>query len=207
MLLFNARLPRRVTVGEFVRIACFMAAALVAFTRPAAASTITVGLISFDEVVPGAPGTPGINGFTIYNFTGSNSQPGTPDSSISFLNTSITWDSGANTDVVGTVDPGSVQFPSLQFPDSQLITDALFQATLSTTTFTISGQTYLAASDAVTVDLLPSTPPDLQAGVDFALIDIEASPTVTATPEPGSVWLLFGSLALLAPALRLLKRV
>jgi hypothetical protein len=197
----------RATVGKVIRVACFAVAVLVAFTRPAAADTTTIGLISFDQLVPGAPGTPGINGFTIYNFTGSNSQPGTPDSSISFLNTSVTWDSGANTDVVGTVDPGTFQFAGLQFPDSELITDALFQATLSTTTFTINGQTYLAASNAVTVDLLPSTPPDLQAGVDFALIDIQASPIATPTPEPGSLWLLVSSLVLLAPALRLLKRV
>ena len=85
--------------------------------------------------------------------------------------------------MVGTIDPGSVQFAGLQFPDSQLLTDALFQATLSTTTFTISGQTYLAASNVVTADLLPSSGPDLQAGLDFALINIEASPIVAPTPS------------------------
>src|ERR1700728_2545507 len=130
MLLLSALLPGRATMGKVIRITCFAAAILTAITRPVVASVTTVGVISFDNIVPGAPGAPGINGFTIYNFTGSNSQPGTPDSSISFLDASVTWDAGANSDVVGTIDPGSVQFAGLQFPDSQLLTDALFQATL-----------------------------------------------------------------------------
>ncbi len=160
------------------------------------ADQIVVGVLSFDSIIPPSPnGAPGTNGFTIYNFTGANSQPGTPDSTLNFLNTSLLLN-GTQAVAVGTVTPGSEQPAALQFPTTTLFTDAMFDATLDTTSFTISGQNYVASSSTVTADLAPSTPPDLAAGTDFVLLEINASlSTVTTTPEPSAFWLALGPLA------------
>jgi hypothetical protein len=156
------------------------------------AAPVVVGLVSFDNLIPGAPGAPGVNGFTIQNFTGSNTLPGTPDSPISFENAAVVLN-GTQTVDVGTVDPGSVQPGALQFPDTQTFTEANFSATLSTLFFTITGQQYEASSNLLTADLIPSTPPDLAAGTDFVILTVDASPVVAAAaPEPGSLMLLAG---------------
>lgn len=162
------------------------------------ADVITIGVLSFDSIIPPGPnGAPGTNGFTIYNFTGSNSQPGTPDSPLNFLSTSLLLN-GAQMVVIGDVAPGSAQPAALEFPTNSLLTDAQLTATLDTTSFTIGGQNYVATSDLVFADLAPSSPPDLMAGTDFVAIDINASPSGPAsTPEPAAFWLALGPLATL----------
>lgn len=167
------------------------------FSMTAKADTIVVGVLSFDNIIPAGNGVPGTNGFTIYNFTGANAQPGTPDTAISFLNTSVLLNHAQSTDA-GVVTPGSVQPAALQFPSDQSFTDAQLSATLSTTMFDISGTAYVAASDVLTAELTPATPPDLVAGSDFVLLSITASKAGAAAPEPGAFWLTLGSAAALA---------
>lgn len=174
-------------------VSCGCLIALFFSALPAQADVITIGVVSFDNIVPAGNG-PGTNGFTIYNFTGSNSQPGTPDSPLSFLSTSLLLN-GTQTLNVGTVTPGSVQPLNLQFPTTTLFTSADFMATLNTTSFSVGGQNYVAASDQVTADLLPSSPPDLAAGTDFAVIDINASPVSASVPEPAPIWFTLPPLA------------
>ena len=161
----------------------------------ASADTIVVGAISFDTGVPGTAGSPGTELFTIQNFTGLNAQAGTPDSAISFLNSSFLLN-GTQTVNVGSVDPGSLQPAALQFPDTTVFTGASFTASLSTLTFTLNGQTYAATSNLITADLTPAIPPDLTPDVDFVTITVDASVvTSTATPEPGAAWLVLAPLA------------
>lgn len=175
---------------------------LCALALGARADVITVGVVSFDSIVPAAPNSPGINAFTIYNFTGTNSLPGTPDSALVFLDTSILINGTQSVDV-GTVSPGSVQAATSQFPSTTLFADAQFSATLDTTALTIDGQDYVAASDQLTADLAPSTPPYLLAGTDFAVLEINASLAgLAAVPEPTSFWLAFLPLASLVLLLR-----
>jgi hypothetical protein len=168
---------------------CLSACAMEAKADP---SPIVLGVLSFDSLIPDAPGAVGVNGFTIYNFTGANSLPGTPDSAISFLNASLLLNGtqGVN---VGEVDPGSVQPLNLQFPTTSLFTDAEFSAMLSTTSFTIDGENYVASSDMLTAVLVPSSPPELAAGTDFVLLEVDASPATVGVPETGSLWMMLMS--------------
>ena len=186
-------MPNRMPYSFWLRLA-LVVTSLAASGLQVKADTILVGVLSFDSVVPAAPGAPGINGFTIYNFTGTNSQPGTPNSALSFLNTSVLLD-GSQTVNIGTIAPGSVQPASLQFPTATVFTDAEFSATLDTNSFTIAGQNYVATSDLVSADLTPATPLDLEAGSDFVELQIEATLSSTIVPEPAVFWLSFGPLA------------
>ena len=166
----------------------------------ASASSITVGLLSFDNLIPDAPGAPGVNVFTVYNFTGSNSFP--PDApvtdSLSFLNTTLTPD-GSGGIGFGEVDPGAVQAATLEFPTSTTFGSVAFQADLSSSIFMAGGVEYDAASGMVTASLLPSSGPSLVAGTDFVVLTVDASPVnLSAVPEPPSGWLvLLGGITLL----------
>ncbi len=168
-------------------------AGLLACSLQARADVVIVGLLSFDNTVPAASGAPGNNGFTIQNFTGANSQPGTPDSSISFLDTSLLLNGsdGTQTVNIGSVDPGSVQPASLEFSTDSTFTDATLNAMLSTTLFSINGQDYIASSDVLMADLTPGTPPNLVAGTDLVTLQVNASlAEATPTPEPAAFWLM-----------------
>lgn len=191
-------LPRSRAFRGALRI--LLVIALVGFSaRLTKADSLTVGLISFDNLVPAAPGAAGVNVFTLYNFTGSNSFP--PDapvvSSLDFLNTTVTLD-GSDVVNAATISPGSVQSPSLEFSTTDNFTEADFSAQLSSLTFSANGQTYLASSSTVTATLLPSTLPDLIAGTDFVTIEIEASPISAPVPEPGGFALVILGLMMLA---------
>lgn len=167
---------------------------LFCFGTHASADPVVVGVLSFDSIIPDAPGAVGVNGFTIYNFTGANSQPGTPDSAISFLGASLLLN-GSQSVSIGDIVPGSVQPADLQFPTSDAFTEADFSATLGTTFFTIAGQNYHASSDQLTGMLLPGSGPNLAAGSDFLVLTIDASPSTV--PEPSTFCLLLGPLAAL----------
>jgi hypothetical protein len=170
---------------------------LIVLAPVAKADNIVLGVLSFDSIIPDAPGAPGVNGFTIYNFTGPNAQPGTPGTAISFLNSSLLLN-GSQLVNIGQIDPGSVQPLDLQFPSTNPFTDATLSATLSKTLFAINGKNYFAAGDQLTGDLQPLFPPDLTAGTDFALLSIEANPVASSpVPEPAYLWLVLAPLALL----------
>jgi len=197
--------PHRVGKGSLLSTFTRYAAALALFCLSACvleaqAGPIVVGVLSFDSLIPDAPGSTGVNGFTIYDFTGDNSLPGTPDSGISFLDASLLLN-GTQVVNVGEVDPGSVQPLNLQFPSTILFTDAEFSATLSTTSFTIDGENYVATSDMLTADLAPGSPPDLAAGTDFIPLEVDASPATASVPEAGSLWIMLMSGASIGLAL------
>ena len=162
------------------------------------ASEIPVGLLSFDVFIS-ANGTPGINAFDIFNFTGSNFGPavGPPYAAdpLTFDNATLTVNSQSGSSVInlGNIGPGelldSSGNPIIQFPSVENFTSALFTATLSSTNFALSDGTTFTASGSISVDLLPSSGSSLQPGVDFAVINAEPAPV--AMPESNTVVDLF----------------
>jgi PEP-CTERM motif len=172
-----------------LRCAChvlLVLAGLILGAANAGADSIAVGAISFDIVNPGAT-----NAFTVYNLTGSNSAapdfPVTDNLTFNGATVTATDSSGSTTDSLGDVGPGAGQVFVLS---SDEFSQAVFSATLSQTIFELSdGTTFQADSNALSVTLLPASPPDLVAGQDFALITVTGSTVVTPAPEP-STWLL-----------------
>jgi hypothetical protein len=186
----------RVGVGLFP-----IALALILLPTIGWADVEDLGYISFDNLIPGAPGFPGVNGFTIGNLTGDPTSggndlpPGFPViSTVTFLNSSLEWFSGLSSQTVdlGDLGPGFYNPAALQFPDTDTFSSALFTATLDTTDFDldpfVGGGTFTASSDQISVLLLPSNGTTLVAGTDYVLIG------VSAVPEPNSVFLLGGVL-------------
>ena len=171
--------------------------AAVALLPPVAlADTVALGYVSFDVLIPAAPGHPGVNTFTVANFTGDPSLGGNdlPPTfpvltSVTFLSSSLTLVSGATSQVfdLGDLGPGFYN-PPTDFPDTDSFTSATFSATLDTTTFQLdSGGTFNASSNQISVALLPSTGNELIAGAGPQLITVSSASPV---PEPSEFWML-----------------
>jgi hypothetical protein len=177
---------------------------IVLLLAPAVAfcGTVNLGLISFDQLIPGDINSPGVNVFNIYNFTGDPTSGGfalPPDfpvtDSLIFLSSSLTLMNGGSPLVIllGDLMPGALSpTDPVQFPDTSLFTEAIFSATLSQTSFLLSGGgAFLARSPIITAEVLPASGPSLVAGTDFAVI------TVSDVPEPRTTLLLGTVLVLL----------
>jgi len=182
-----------------------MALALLLLPCVGFADMVDLGYISFDNLIPAAPGSPGVNGFTIANLAGdtstggSEAPPGFPVLTfVTFLNSSLELFSGASTQTVslGSLGPGIFNPFALQFPDTSTFSSARFTATLDTTGFALDplagSGTFTASSNLISVLLQPSSGHALLAGTDFALISVSSQPT--AVPEPNHLMLL-GTLA------------
>ncbi len=161
----------------------------------AQAATIDVGVLSFDVLIPGAPGAPGVNGFTIGNYTGDPASGGfalPPDFPVTdtliFQQTAVTLTEPGLTGLpvmLGDLAPGAEQPGSLQFADTTMITSALFAGMLSSTHFQLAdGRTFTVTSPDLIATLLPSSGVDLTPGTDFTLISV--SGTFAAVSEPGT---------------------
>jgi hypothetical protein len=62
----------------------------------------------------------------------------------------------------------------LQFPSTMSFTGAIFTATLSQTTFVlVDGSTFVAASPAISLSLLPLSGSTLVAGRDFGVVTVQ----------------------------------
>jgi hypothetical protein len=191
-----------------LKLTCTVALGFAALLAPAAranAVALDLGFISFDNVIPGAPGSPGINGFSIFNFTGDFALPDSFPSltAVTFMNATLAL-SGPSPETLslGDLAPGAYDPISLgvTFPDTVVFTSATLAATLSQTTLNLAdGSLFTAPSPILTVVLSPSLPPDLTAGVDLALITVS-----TPEPKPASVVLLAMAVFVLW---RLLQRV
>jgi len=178
---------------------------MLAFCGISQASTIDIGLISFDVLIPG---TPGVNAFNISNFTG---DPGTggfalpPDfpvfTSLSFLFSTLTLvdTTGAHVIPLGDIGSGPLIPPSsVHFPDTALFSKATFSATLDQTSLTLfDGSTFAAASSAIEAVILPSSGNSFVAGTDFAVITVSSSEPRTFTLVSAGlgallIWALWG---------------
>lgn len=176
-----------------------------AFTIPAISfgSIAPAGVFSFDNLIPAMTSAPGVNVFDITNLTGDPDSGGyalPPDfpifASLVFQNATLTLDTGSSTLTIplGDIGPGPLADTSpVQFPDIMSFVSATFTATLSQTVLPLwDSSTFVANSPTVTVELLPSSGPFLQAGVDSAVIVLDNS-----VPEPATPFFVFVGIAVL----------
>jgi len=178
---------------------------------PAFASTVNLGVFSFDNLIPDGA-TPGVNVFDISNYTGAFDLP--PDLPVAtgvtlqnaMLNLDIDdIDGGGSVQIVlGDIGPG-VFTPAnaAEFSDTIAFTDATLTATLDNTSLTLDDGSTFTADPNISVTILPSTGVDLAAGTDFAIITAAAAVT---TPEPSTAWLLAAFSGALVAALVVRKR-
>ena len=175
---------------------------LVAGSRTAKAD-IGVGLLSLDELVPGA-----VNAFTVNNFTQIfNSLDFPVSDAVIFQNAKIILTRADGIFVapilLGDVGPGSDSDPLLEFSNGVLFTSAEFTATLSSLTFGLfDGTTFTADTDTLDVLLSPSPGnPTLIAGMDLVPVAVNGSINQSTVPEP-SGWILLVTLLTLMVVFR-----
>ena len=181
-----------------------MVVLLASFATAAQAATIPIGFLSFDVLFSSPEDAPGINVFSIANFTGGFASEDFPIfSSIDFSSSTLTVvaDGVSTSYSAGVIGPGFGP-DSPQFADSVLISSATFVAGLSPAAFTLGdGSTWVPDSLLLSVTLLPSDGSYLVPGFDLALLTIEASPQVETpdpVPEPGTAFLIATGIAGLA---------
>jgi hypothetical protein len=160
----------------------------------AQASTISLGVLSFNTLIPGAPGSPGVNDFAINNFTGASSLPPSfpATTPLTFMNSSLllTQQGGSQQTInLGNLAAGSYTPAALQFSTVTNFASAVFSATLNPTSFSTAGGPFQATSSQISVTLTPSSGAFLVPGTDFALINVS-----TGTPEPATVLLVLPAL-------------
>jgi hypothetical protein len=189
---------------------------MVASVSAAFADAVSIGLLSFDRLIPGAPGSPGVNGFTIANLTGDPAFDGfalTPDFPVStrvvFLSSTLTLETGSTPQVfnLGVIAPGFFSSPALQFADTILFSSATFSATLSLVNFDLLGTpgVFQVDSPTITVDLRPSSGGELVPGTDLAVLNASGTVAAAPVPEPGFFGLLMILLLALLPLRKRLK--
>jgi hypothetical protein len=173
----------------------------------ARADQVNLGTISFDNLIPAdLNGTPGTNGFNIFNFTGGFDLP--PDfsaaqdltlgqSTLALIG--MLADSTPFTPIInlGDIGPGALQGsdgfppPSLQFPDTTSFSQAEFQAILGPVVFSLAdGSVFTADSSKIDVLLLPSQGNNNLTAGDMALISVSGTISAPSVPEPASWSLL-----------------
>lgn len=178
-----------------MKLACVISLGAAALFAPAGRADVTIdlGFVSFDNVIPGEPGSPGVNGFSVYNFTDAFALPPFFPSltSVTFMDAMLDLSGPSPQSLsLGELAPGAYDPITLgtTFPDTALFTSATFSAALSETTLNLAGGgLFLADSATINLILSPSSPPDLTAGVDLGLITVSGQ---LATPEPASIILL-----------------
>ena len=163
------------------------------------AYAIPVGTLWFDNFIPDN-GSPGVNTFTIGNFTGDIAlAPDFPvTDSLVFTDSLLTLtleDNTTNQLALGDIGPGFFLDPSasLIFPTTQFFRSAVFSATVTPTSFKAGADAYTAVSPILTASLVPSSGDFLTAGADFVVLDLAASPAA-AVPEPATALLLASGL-------------
>lgn len=177
----------------------------------AQADPIDLGFISFDNLIPSDGDVAGINGFTIGNFTGDPATGGfalPPDflvfTPILFSNSTMTVVEGSTSTsfLLGNLGPGFFLPDALQFLTSAQISSATFFAEIGPLVFTLAnGTTYESNAATVSATLLPSSGAFLSAGLDLALLTIDADPQVpppTGVPEPQTLLMVGSGIAILA---------
>lgn len=163
------------------------------------AGSLTLGTISFDTLIPGEPGLPGVNAFTISNFTGDPGLGGfalPPDfpvlTALTFTNAAFTLNTGGTPEsiLLDDLGPGFATPDSLLFPETTSYLAAVFSATLSQTSFLLAdGSTFTADVSRLTVSLVPSLGLTLTPGIDLALITVTGTQEVV--PEPRTLIQVF----------------
>ncbi len=161
------------------------------------AHAVPVGVLSFDNLIPG-PG--GVNAFNVTNLTGDPGAGGfalPPDfpvmTSLSFLAASLSLtlaDSSVQTVPLGDIGPGPFSIPALEFPDTTEFLSAILSAVLSQTSLLLDNGSTVDVLPALTATLVPTVGSVLVAGLD--LVILEATPATVPIPEPRT-WVLLAS--------------
>jgi hypothetical protein len=164
---------------------------------PARASIIGLGVISFVTV------SPGVDGFEIDNYTGSQAVP--PDlpvvTDLIFTDLTLTYfANGTKFDnAVPDVAPGTTI--AFTLPDTTSVDWASLSGLLNSSAFLLAdGTSWQAESNALSVELLPENGEAVTADLDSAEITVEADPTV---PEPAAGLLVVAGLGLIVLRSRL----
>jgi len=159
------------------------------------ADTVNLGFVSFDGFIPGTLTSPGVNEFSINNFTGDPALGGfalPPDfpvlDFVTFTNAQLTIEESFGNEFFALGDIGAGTVLSDLITASVDVLSAKFSARLEQTVLTLTltladGSTFMTGSAYVEAAWVPSSPPFLAPG-DFALI------TVSRVPEPASWCLL-----------------
>ena len=176
--------------SNVIRAACLFGA-MAATSAPTQAASVNLGIVSLNTLIPSASSSPGVNTFSIDDFTGTSALP--PDfpatDALAFVNSSlvITSSAGSQTVSLGSLTPGSYTPASLQFSAANTFTSAVFTATLSSNRFSLSGgATFQPASTQISVGLLPLAGSSLVPDRDFAAIAVSDTSNV---PEPSTTFL------------------
>ena len=185
-----------------MRIRCTDAATFAALLFSAAAchaGELSVGYLSLDNLFAGAPGSPGVNAFTVGNLTGDpltggNDLPPTFPvvTPLTFKNSTLVLWSGSTSQTIdlGDIGPGFFSPFSLEFADTVLFSSAVFSATLDSTNLQLDGGgTVTLAFPNVSASLLPSGGPNLTPGVDLVLLNVSFE-APAAVPDPPTRTLL-----------------
>jgi hypothetical protein len=186
----------------------------------ASASSIPIGLLSFNEIIPpdvDPPDVgPGVNAFTIDNFTGAAwlPDPFPVTTPVTLLNASLTLTSVQDGQMpailLGDIGPGLFTSLALEFPSDKLFTSAVLTATLSPTLLDwddgLGNTGAINVSAQITATLLPLAT-ELQPG-EFVIIEaVEAAVTVPEPAEPTSLLLITICAVGVAASLRRKRRV
>jgi PEP-CTERM motif len=184
-------------------LAAIVVALIVSAPRIASATSIAVGVVSFDTFVAGPDGT---NAFFVSNLTGDPGAGGfalPPDFPIAAL---LVFDSpllqfsgpaGSPFDFggVGLAPGGHDPDPQIQFSDAVSLLSARFTATLSQPIFQLTDGRFFAAA-STTIDALVVNPGGALAPGDYVVLAIDADEvSPTAVPEPASLALAVTGLA------------
>lgn len=172
--------------------------------RDAGATTIAVGVVSFDTFIIGPDGT---NAFFISNFTGDPSSGGfalPPDFPVAtplvFTAPHLEWigvaGSPFNFGGVGIAPGPHDPEPQIQFPDTAALLSARFTASLSQAIFQLTDGRFFAATSTA-LDVLLTNPAGALAPGDFVVLAVEANEVTqpTEVPEPASLTLVAAGLA------------
>jgi hypothetical protein len=158
---------------------------------------IGLGILSFVTVAPG------VDGFEIDNYTGSEAIP--PDlpvvTALTFTDLTLTYFVNGTEfdDSVPDLAPGTTI--AIELADTTVIDSASLSGVLDPSTFLVSdGNSWQAESSALSVELLPENGEALTADVDTEEITVEADSTA---PEPAAGLLVVAGLGLIVLRRRL----
>lgn len=194
-------------INRRLLVAVFVLPLVLAFPKPTHATplTVTVGAFTFDEFIPAADTTPGVDAFNITNLTDLGIDldgNGIVAPALNFLDlvaTLVDAAGASSSTLLGSLAANSVLADGtgvspLLFPDTQLFTSAVLTGSVEGFTAQLAdGSVFTAALSPFTATLLPSNGTSLAAGADFALIAITGDVSQPApVPEPGTL-LLFAT--------------
>jgi hypothetical protein len=173
----------------------------------ALAAPINIGLFSFDVLISGSEGSPGVVGFQILNLSGDPQLGGsalspdfpvmTPlvyrDVEVSVLSSGIT-----RLFTLPDIAPGSLAPSNLQFSSDTQFESAMLQLSLNTIEMSLEGGMLgTAVDDSLLATITPSVGSVLVPGQDLQLLTISLQ-DVLDVPEPSTLLSLTSALGFLS---------